>query len=311
MRGKEIKIKNLHVGFPTKGDTVFAVRGMTINFFPHRVTAILGESGSGKSVLGMAILNLLPKSVVLKGEIWHGAQKVRKGKDMGQNFYGNEVGLIPQNPLAALNPSLTIYNHLKDGFHQAPHFKNRNDCERLLSYFGFSEPQKILSLYPHELSGGMRQRVLCALTISTSPHWIIADEPTKGLDLDLRDRVIENLEHIKHQDNHSMLIITHDVMVARKLCDDCAIMYDGLIVEHGRDVLAQPLHPYTKGFLASLPENGFQTMEGVAPGPFEKREGCSFAKRCKFSRKKCFKEEPPLFFVKDRKVKCFLYDGTI
>ena len=164
-----------------------------------------------------------------------------------------------------------------------------------------------MAAYPHELSGGMLQRVLCAMAVSSKPEWILADEPTKGLDEQVGAVVRKNLLTIKQDLHLSMLIITHDIALAQEVCDDVLVMYAGQVLEHNADIWHKPLHPYTKGFLQALPKNGLQVIPGKAPVPGESFTGCKFATRCPYCKTRCKKEVPAMQQVGNAEVRCFLY----
>ncbi|MEM5817505.1 MAG: oligopeptide/dipeptide ABC transporter ATP-binding protein, partial [Desulfitobacterium hafniense] len=173
--------------------------------------------------------------------------------------------------------------------------------------FGFADPKRIMAAYPFELSGGMQQRVLCALGISCTPRWVLADEPTKGLDLALREQVYENLLKVKEQGVEGMLIITHDLVLAETLCDGVAVMYSGEIVEWGQNSLREPLHPYTQAFLESLPGKGMKPLPGAPPAPWDHPPGCKFAPRCAQCTARCTTERPGVYVREGKMVRCFLY----
>lgn len=300
----DIKIKNLNVGFKNKLGVVPAIKNLSLEIHSGSCTGILGESGSGKSVLAMALLNLLPPYIVKEGDIFIGSTNVlelQKKKD----FYGKEFAFIPQSPSEALSPLMSIqkqFQHtIKDGGYMAL-------ASKILSKLGFSKPSTILSSYPYELSGGMLQRVLASLSTANIPNWLIADEPTKGLDEKTLSTCYSLFKNLHTEQKVNMIVITHDILFAKYLCNEIVIMYDGQVVEYGENVLEEPYHPYTKGFIMSLPENGFQPMEGMAPGPYDVVKGCSFFDRCPYKKERCGLEVPKLYEYKNRKVKCFLYD---
>lgn len=305
---KGLAVENLSVTFRLSEAEVCAVDNVSICFPEGKVTGMIGESGCGKSVLGLALLGLLPPYAVTKGSIfWNGEGLTSKGL---REYLGTGIGVIPQNPSDSLNPSRTINAHLQEALLPLKLKKERRKekAEELLSAFGFSEAKRILRAYPHELSGGMQQRVLCAIGAACSPRWILADEPTKGLDSDLRFQVQETLLSLRKRGVESMLIITHDLPLARSLCDRLAVMYAGQIMESGADILENPLHPYTRAFLNALPENGFQSICGVAPRAGERLSGCPFASRCSEAKKYCDTERPPVSSPEQgRKVRCFRY----
>lgn len=217
-------------------------------------------------------------------------------------------GIIPQNPSESLNPVRKIGKQMQDvlDVHQMADSDNsyKKQCLRL---FGLEEAERVLAAYPHELSGGMLQRVLCAMAVSSKPEWILADEPTKGLDEQVGAVVRKNLLTIKQDLHLSMLIITHDIALAQEVCDDVLVMYAGQVLEHNMDIWQKPLHPYTQDFLQALPQNGLQVIPGKAPVPGESFSGCKFATRCPYCKTRCKEEVPAMQQVGDAEVRCFLY----
>lgn len=301
-------IHELSVTFHLPEGDVCAVDNVSACFPEGKITGLIGESGCGKSVLGLSVLGLLPSYASVRGKI------LLEGNLMeartARRSLGTVIGLIPQNPSDSLNPSRTVKAHLQEALLPLRLSRKQRDekASELLAAFGFSDPQRILRSYPHELSGGMQQRVLCAIGSACSPRWILADEPTKGLDRDLRSQVQDTLLAMRTQGVESMLIITHDLPLARAVCDTIAVMYAGQIAEFGPDVLQRPLHPYTQAFLAALPENGFQSIPGVAPAAGVRLPGCPFAPRCSVAEPRCHRELPPVCSPDSgRIVRCFQY----
>lgn len=303
-----IHINRLQVQIPTSHGIVKAVDDITVMFEHNSFTAIIGESGCGKSVLGQAILGILPEYVIKHGEILYHNRNILNDVKKIEGFYGKEFGIVPQHPGEALNPFRRIGKQMQDALNVVDIIDLDNAYKKeCLKFFGLNDPERILKMYPHELSGGMQQRVLCAMGISSNPRWILADEPTKGLDEDVCKTVYNNLLQIKKRQRHGMIIITHDINLVKSVCDYVAVMYAGQILEFGKNIFNFPKHPYTRAFLASLPENGFQPMLGKAPMPGENLSGCRFAKRCLYCQKRCIKELPDMYNVDDTKVRCFLY----
>ena len=272
----DLVLHQLYVHFPVTGGLVRAVDGVDICFRHQQITGIIGESGCGKSVLGQAILGILPDYVARSGNIFYRSTDILADNTSLPGFYGQQIALIPRK-------------------------------QQLLTFFGLPDAERVLAAYPHELSGGMLQRVLCAMSICCSPLWLLADEPTKGLDETACGVVYENLQKIKTSQSLGMLIITHDLQLARSICADIAVMYAGQIVEYGPQVLTAPRHPYTQAFLAALPENGFQPLPGLPPLPQDHLPGCRFAPRCPSCQKRCLQEVPPVYDSGTAKVRCFLY----
>lgn len=303
-----IEIKGLRVAFQLPDSEVCAVDGVNIVLPDGKITGIIGESGCGKSVLGLALLGLLPPYAAVEGEILLNGEPLTLKR--ARSRLGIEIGLIPQNPAESLNPARTISFHLKEAL-LPMRLSQKEAKERsisLLRKFGFPKSERILRAYPHELSGGMQQRVLCAIGSACSPKWILADEPTKGLDRDLRDQVQDTLRSLKEYSVESMLVITHDLPLTYGLCDSIAVMYAGQVVEMGEGVLEEPLHPYTRAFLNALPENGFQPLTGIAPRSGERLPGCPFAPRCPHALAHCRRACPNNVLINGRMVRCFLYE---
>ncbi len=246
------------------------------------------------------MLNILPQGVVKKGGVFYEGELV-------QGILSS-FGIIPQNPSGSLNPVRKIGRQMQDIL-DVYAIKDADNAykQQCLRLFGLQEEERVLAAYPHELSGGMLQRVLCAMAVSTKPAWILADEPTKGLDEQVGAIVRENLLTIKHDLHLSMLVITHDIALAQEVCDDVLVMYAGQILEYNMDLWQKPLHPYTQGFLKALPQNGLEVIPGKAPVPGESFSGCKFAARCPYCTKRCREQRPEMYQVGDAQVRCFLY----
>lgn len=303
---KGIEVKDLSVTFALPNRNIRAVDQVSAAFPSGKITGIIGESGCGKSVLGLAILGLLPPYANVDGTMEMDGAVLQ-----GRRALGTVIGLVPQNPAESLNPARTVAAHLSEALlpEKLSGRERKTRSLALLETFGFSDSQRIMRSYPHELSGGMQQRVLCAIGSACSPPWILADEPTKGLDRDLRQQIQDNLLSLRKQGVDSMLVITHDLPLARGLCDYLAVMYAGQILEMGENVLEKPCHPYTQAFLNALPENGFQPLQGVAPQAGQRLAGCAFAPRCPYATQRCHTERPQAIHTEDgRIVRCFLYE---
>lgn len=307
-----IELKDLVVHFPVRRGFVKAVDHVSVIFESHQMTGIIGESGCGKSVMGMAILGLLPGYAKVSGEIMYGGRNLRElsSKEM-RRIRGKELGLIPQNPGDSLNPVRKIGGQVMEAaaLTGAGRQERKKQTDGLLSQFGFETQHlaRVEKAYPFELSGGMQQRVAAAMGVASRPKWILADEPSKGLDLELRNQMYDTLRKIRNDYVDSMIIITHDIVLARNLCDSVAVMYSGQIIEKGKDILNHPKHPYTIGLMESLPENGFKPMRGIAPAPGQDFTGCKFAPRCPWTKEICTKKQPEFYRTEDRIVRCFRY----
>ncbi len=310
LTGNNIIVKNLYVDFNINNKPLKIIDGIDILFEYGKFTAIIGESGCGKSVLGQAILNILPQNAACSGEILYKKISILNNTKNIDNFYGKEFEVVPQNPEAAFNPIRKIVKQMDDIFFAAGiKDDNNSDKEELLKLFGMDNTQRVLESYPHELSGGMQQRVLCAMSVMCKPKWILADEPTKGMDEKLCRVVFNNLSLIKKENFSSMIIITHDISLATEVCDIIAVMYAGQILEINNNLINNPMHPYTKLFLKALPENGLNVIKGKAPMPGEIIKGCKFAARCPHCMPVCLNKKPPVYNIDGVMVRCFLYAG--
>lgn len=309
-----IDISNLQVEFTTALGSVIAVKNLSTTFSSKKITGIIGESGSGKSVMGMAILKLLPETATINGECLYNHTDLFKlnSKEMEQ-IRGREIGLIPQNPNASLNPMMKINKQLKEPIlvHKLMSSKKAtNQINNLLNEFGFEDATSIGNKYSFQMSGGMNQRLVSALGLVCNPKWIIADEPTKGLDAIMRNQVYKVLKKIYATNNCGMIVITHDLMLAFHLCDEIRVMYSGEIVEQGpcKEIFENPLHPYTKGLLAALPQNGMNPIPYSSDFKINGISTCTFFNRCPKATKNCINRTMDDFIVNDtRKVRCFNY----
>ena len=313
--GKEIKVCEFGVTFHTAHGPVSAVRDVNTVFREGEVTGLIGESGSGKSVLGMAILQLLPANARIEGSCLYGDTELTalSEKEMEQ-IRGKEIALIPQNPVESLNPVLRIGWQLTEAMTiHAPGKKAEAEqrYQDLMGRLGFSRPELVSRQYSFQLSGGMNQRMIAVLGLMNRPAWMIADEPTKGLDAILRRQVYEVLQEITMRDTRNMILITHDVALARKLSQKILVLYQGEILEQGTaaDVLDHPAHPYTRGLIGSLPRTGMKPIGQPLKGREDATGGCVFYPRCPQAAKRCRQEHPREAGLENgRKVRCFLYE---
>lgn len=292
---EDIILCHAQVTFQTGGKQVPALRDATIRFPAGQITALVGESGSGKSVLGMSILRLLPSTARIEGSCRYGDWELYECTEAEmREIRCKHIGLIPQNPVQSLNPVLRLSRQLAEPL-RIHCDKTRTQAldmtRKALEQFGFSSPDGILNSYAFQLSGGMNQRVVTCMGLSCQPDWIIADEPTKGLDTVLRRQVYEVLSSIQEIGGRSMIMITHDMLLARKLCDRVAVLYQGEIVEQGScaQVFDHPLHPYTQGLLHSIPESGMVPIPYHLEGRDASCSHCPFYIRCTQASAACTK----------------------
>lgn len=308
-----ITIRDLRVQFDTSEGPFLAIQHLNTTFLGGRICGVIGESGSGKSVLAMSILRLLPKTAHVDGTCLFGTEDIyAMPAQRLRALRGASIGLIPQNPTASLNPVLKIGAQLTEAIrlHRGlSREQGTDDALRMLARFGFEHPKDILKGYAFQMSGGMNQRVVSALGAAPRPAWIIADEPTKGLDTTLRHQVYRTLKHIFDTHKTSLLLITHDLALAAELCHDLRVLYRGRIVESGatQSILDQPLHPYTAGLIASHPRRGLIPMQPPIVSRIP-HQGCDFYPRCPKALPRCGVEIPEEVDLEgERKVRCFLY----
>lgn len=301
-------VNKLKVYFQEAGATVKALDSVSFSISGGDKTAVLGETGCGKSVMALAIFRLLPQGAVIKGEaFFDGIDLLSLPVHMVHELRGRDMVLIPQNPLSHLNPVLSIGVQVAEAVRRvglSGAGEVRDKTLELLSAVGLPEPQSLIKTYPHQLSGGMAQRVLLAIGLAARPRLVIADEPTKGLDTSTRDMYLETIKNL--YPDSALLTITHDLEVAAT-CDQIMVMYAGEIVESGsRDrVLGHPLHPYTAGLLNAHPDHGMKPVPGSSPSLSGLPAGCRFQPRCGLAQSICRTEHPKLVPIGDSKVRCF------
>ncbi|MEI4831445.1 ABC transporter ATP-binding protein [Bacillus sp. FJAT-53711] len=307
-----LDVKDLHVSFDTHAGEVQAVRGVSFDLKKGETIAIVGESGSGKSVTSKALMDLIPKPPgrIKKGEILFDGRDLTKlsEKEM-QQIRGKEIAMIFQDPMTSLNPTMTIGNQIMEGLikHQG---MNKADARKvaleLLELVGIPNPEARLKQYPHQFSGGMRQRVVIAMALACNPKLLIADEPTTALDVTIQAQILELMKDIQQKTEAAIIFITHDLGVVANVADRVAVMYAGKVVEIGTvdEIFYNPKHPYTWGLLASMPsldgeEEELYAIPGTPPDLLKPPKGDAFAARNPQALKIDFEMEPPLFKVSD------------
>jgi len=287
---------------------VHAVDGVSYDLFPGEILGIVGESGSGKSVSTLALLGLIPQPpgrIVSGTAMFKGQDLLRLKKRELRRVRGNEVAMVFQDPMTSLNPVLTVGNQLGEAI--KTHFPDeKDDVVRqkvidLLTLVGVPNPAQRYSQYPHEFSGGMRQRAMIAMAISNSPSLLIADEPTTALDVTIQAQVLEVLKRVQQETDAATILITHDLGIVAEMCDRVLVMYAGHIVESGtvETIFRSPRHPYTIGLMNSLPkltedEEWLEPITGAPPSLINLPPGCPFHPRCFLARERCRQENPPL-----------------
>lgn len=255
---KKIGVENLKIQFNLKKETIKIIDNLSIEFEEGKIIGIVGESGSGKSVLAMAMLGILPNYATIEGNIILDEKRIKYKSKEQKEILGKKLGFIPQNPQESLNPSRKIKNQLYEVLELKYQKKEKEEkAIELIEKMGFEDVQKTLNSYPYELSGGMQQRVLFALSIALQPQWVIADEPTKGLDKSLCVAIGDNLKKMINVETKGIIVITHDLNFARDICDEIYVMYKGKIIDKGTNILKNPKHKYTKSLIEAMPENNF------------------------------------------------------
>lgn len=316
-----LKIENLSINYYTLEGIVKAVRNIELEVGKGESVCIVGESGSGKSTLGLAIaLALPPNAKIISGKIFFEGRNVLEFDDKAlNNYFGKSVSMIFQDPSISLNPLFTIGEQMSDIIRNVLGIQDKKQIMNLmidmLKKVGLFDFHRILKSYPHELSGGMLQRVCIAFALIGKPKLLIADEPTSMLDVTLQAQILRLLKQLKEEMNLSLLFITHNLGVAFEIADKITVMYAGKIVEIGpaEDVIMNPLHPYTIKLLESIPkvsskEKRLKTIQGFLPDLRNPPTGCPFADRCDFARSICFEKMPDFIEVRpNHKVACFNY----
>jgi peptide/nickel transport system ATP-binding protein len=321
-----LEVKDLRIDFPTRRGTLVAVDGISFSIAPGEVLGVVGESGAGKSLTGTAVIGLLePPGRIAAGEIWLEGERIDrlKGEEL-RRIRGRRIGAIFQDPLTSLNPLYTvgeqlvetIRTHLPVGAAEA-----RNRAIALLNEVGIPAPEARIDQYPHQFSGGMRQRVVIALAICAEPRLIIADEPTTALDVSIQAQIIQLLKRLARERGTAVMLITHDMGVIAETADRVAVMYAGRVAEIGpvREVIRAARHPYTVGLMGSIPKLGagagkhrsrLVQIEGSMPRLNAMPSGCAFHPRCGKSFERCTRERPDPRPEGANLTACWLYENA-
>jgi oligopeptide/dipeptide ABC transporter ATP-binding protein len=302
-----LEITDLSIAFGSDAGATIVVEGLDLAVDEGQVLGLVGESGCGKSVTARSIMRLLdsPPTTYPKGRIsFAGQDLLRLGESALQGLRGNRIGMIFQEPMTSLNPTFTVGWQLDEVLRLHTDLDRRQRLERahsLLTEVGIGAVESRLGQYPHELSGGLRQRVMIAMAIACQPRLLIADEPTTALDVTVQAQILDLLLDLRDTTQMAILLITHDLGVVAETCDSVAVMYAGRIVERAgvAELFARPRHPYTAGLLASIPRLDTQpgrlsTIAGTVPPPGARPRGCAFAERCGRQLDRCHTDRPPL-----------------
>ena len=320
-----LQVKQLEVNFATREGVVSPVRGVSFEVNAHETLGIIGESGCGKSVTAQALMGLLsPRTtriegeVVLAGKALHGLSARAR-----RQLSGREMAMIFQDPLASLNPVMTIGFQIEESLRLHTSLTRRQRQEKILSLLeqvGIAEPARCASAWPHELSGGMRQRVMIAMAIATSPALLIADEPTTALDATIQAQILDLLDDIKQQTGMGIVFITHDLSVVARLCQRVVVLYAGQVVEETdvQTLFFRPRHPYTRALLAArpsaqnMPKTPLTEIRGQVPALHDLPVGCTYADRCPLAQPRCRAQSPELQTLggQHHKVRCWRADDT-
>ena len=319
-----LAVKDLKTYFFTEDGIVKAVDGVDFEVYQGETLGIVGESACGKSVTAFSIMRLLdyPGKTVGGEVIFKGENLLKKTEDEMRRIRGKEIAMIFQEPMTALNPVLTVGFQISEAL--MTHFKISKEeamkkSAELLKKVGIPIPEQRVNEYPHQLSGGMRQRAMIAMAMSCDPSLLIADEPTTALDVTIQAQILDLMRSLLQEFNGSLIMITHDLGVIAEIADRIAVMYAGKVVEYAdkKTIFHSPLHPYTFGLLTSIPRldldvKRLDTIPGIVPNPLHFPSGCKFNPRCRFATNKCREEEPSLIKVEEgHLVRCWNIDKVV
>lgn len=301
-----LRVDNLHVHFKTEDGIIKAVNGASFELYPGETLAIVGESGSGKTVTALSTIRLLDENGwIAEGEIQYKDMDVLSlSYNHLRKIRGKEISMIFQEPMTALNPVYTIGEQIMESLELHLKMNEKEGKKRaidLLKKVGIPEPERRIDQYPHELSGGMRQRAMIAMALACNPSILIADEPTTALDVTIQAQILELMKDLQNEFKMAIIFITHDLGVIAEMADRALVMYGGEVVESGeiKTIFKRPRHPYTWGLMNSIPridkdEEKLLSIPGVVPNPLNFPKGCKFSNRCFFADQKCVDEDPNL-----------------
>jgi peptide/nickel transport system ATP-binding protein len=320
-----LEVKNLKTHFPTRSGLVRAVDGVNFHLDKGELLGLVGESGCGKSITALSIMRLIsPPGKIVEGEIFFDGKNLMKLSESAmREIRGDDIAMIFQDPMTSLNPVFTVGEQIGEALRLHRKLSRKQAREAAIAAMqevAIPDPARRADDYPHQLSGGMRQRVMIAMALACDPKLLIADEPTTALDVTIQAQILELLEELRRHRDLAVLLITHDLGVVAEVADRVAVMYTGRIVEESSvdELFAKPKHPYTEGLLRSVPKltaadvvkkNRLETIEGVVPRPTDLPPGCHFAPRCPYRMPRCTAEDIPLYELEAGvRVRCVLFD---
>ncbi len=324
MGEKIIEVRGLRTSFFTDEGEIPAVDDVDFHINEGEVLGVVGESGCGKSVTSLSIMGLVPTppGKIVGGEIvFNGENLVHFSEKKMRQIRGNEIAMIFQEPMTSLNPLFTIGDQMIEGIRIHLKWDKKKSCIKAIESMkrvGLPRAEELMNDYPHQLSGGMRQRVMIAMAMACNPKLLIADEPTTALDVTIQSQILKLMKELNVEMNTAIMLITHDLGVVAQICERVVVMYAGKIVEEGEvsSIFKNPKHPYTKGLLKSVPDirnknERLYSIPGNVPRPGSIKQGCRFAERCEFAFERCLSENPGLYDVdeKGHRVRCFLQIG--
>ncbi|MFE4712788.1 MULTISPECIES: ABC transporter ATP-binding protein [unclassified Paenibacillus] len=324
MTERLLSVEDLKVSFSTRDGENQAVRGVSFHIDAGETVGIVGESGSGKSVTAKAIMSLItPPGKITSGNVnFRGENLLNLSEKQWRKLRGNQIAMVFQDPMTSLNPVKKIGQQLTEVIRRHRGLNKEaalTEAANMLRQVGISQPEQRLQQYPHEFSGGMRQRVMIAMALSCQPELLIADEPTTALDATIQAQILDLFKELKGNSHTAVALITHDLGVVAQVCTRVIVMYGGLIMEEGtvEDIFYRPQHPYTKGLLRSIPKNGGKSkerlvpIEGSPPDLLDPPPGCPFMDRCPHAFARCA-ERPPVFELSaGHRSMCWLADGEV
>lgn len=319
-----LEVKGLKTYFKVEEGQVPAVDGVDFSLTKKETLAIVGESGSGKSVTALSILRLIPNppGKIVAGEIiYNGKDSLKLTEKEMRKIRGNDISMIFQEPMTSLNPVFTVGKQISEvlTIHQGLNKKEAiKKAIKMIKLVGIPDASKCVKNYPHQLSGGMRQRIMIAIALACNPKILIADEPTTALDVTIQSQILKLMTELKEKLDTSIILITHDLAVVAQLADNVMVMYAGKAVEYGnvKSIFKNPLHPYTVGLLNSIPKidkelEKLPIIRGTVPSPLNLPKGCKFCTRCDEAKQICFENEPEYISLEGgRKARCWKYIGA-